>query len=205
MYLPLTDWLACPHCGPTWGLIVLAEQIQDRRVLEGALGCPNCQREYPIRGGVPDLRREPGPTAVFGAGNSSGDLLRLAAMLGITEGRGYALLLGAPANQAAALADLITGLEVIASGPGVERGPEQRGVNRVQVDGVLPLRDGSVRGVVLGAGVPEALQQEALRVLMIGGRLVISRALPGAESMARANVVREDARDENDIVATRIR
>jgi hypothetical protein len=126
-------------------------------------------------------------------------------MLGVAEGRGYVLLLGAAAARGVELAELVSGLEVIAIGAPAEREQQRQGVSRLLSDAVLPLRDHSMRGVVLGAGVPEALQREALRVLMTGGRLVIARALQAAESIADASVVRENVRDQNHIVVTRVR
>lgn len=63
MHLVLTDRLTCPRCGPQFGLILLAERLEDRRVLDGALGCPNCRDRYPITGGFGDLR--PAPRAAW--------------------------------------------------------------------------------------------------------------------------------------------
>jgi uncharacterized protein YbaR (Trm112 family) len=203
MHLVLTDALVCPQCGPGEGLIVLAERMENRRVLEGALGCPGCRRQYPIRGGLVDLRTDPGAEpAVHYVELASPDALALAALLGLTEGRGYALLLGSAAARAGALSALVPGLALIAVGPAAGH-EEQAGVNRVLVDAVLPLRDRSMRGVVLGAGAPAHLGNEALRVLAIGGRLVISTALSGAEEMAHAVAVRELARAGDHIVVVR--
>lgn len=63
MHLVLTDRLTCTRCGPQFGLILLAEQLENRRVLEGALGCPNCRDRYPIQQGFGDLR--PAPRAAW--------------------------------------------------------------------------------------------------------------------------------------------
>lgn len=52
MHLTLTDKLTCPRCGPDSGLILLADRIRDRRVLEGSLDCADCMERYPIRGGL---------------------------------------------------------------------------------------------------------------------------------------------------------
>ncbi len=57
MHILLTDVLSCPRCGPAHGLILLADRIAERRVLEGILGCPNCRARYAIAGGFADLRR----------------------------------------------------------------------------------------------------------------------------------------------------
>lgn len=56
MHILLTDRLTCPRCGPTFGLILLSDRMEDRRVVSGRLGCANCRESYPIRGAVADLR-----------------------------------------------------------------------------------------------------------------------------------------------------
>src|SRR5690606_34919244 len=101
MFLPLTDLLTCPRCGPEYGLILLADRIEDRRVLAGALGCPRCHTRYPITAGLADLRlreaEEPaeqteseGTSASAGESAAEGsdreEAVRLAALLGLAEG-----------------------------------------------------------------------------------------------------------------------
>jgi uncharacterized protein YbaR (Trm112 family) len=48
------DILACPLCKGELGLEV--EKEGDGEILAGRLTCLNCQRSYPIRDGIPDLR-----------------------------------------------------------------------------------------------------------------------------------------------------
>ena len=38
MHILLTDLLFCPRCGPQHGLILLANRLEERRVLDGWLG-----------------------------------------------------------------------------------------------------------------------------------------------------------------------
>jgi uncharacterized protein YbaR (Trm112 family) len=61
MHILLTDVLACPRCGPEFGLIVLADVIEERRVRNGRLGCPNCRNSYEVADGVADLRHDSFP------------------------------------------------------------------------------------------------------------------------------------------------
>jgi len=72
MNLVLTDVLACPRCGPPFGLILLADSMRERRVLEGVLGCPNCYGRYPVRGGLADLRAVPEGAPAVSAGEGPG-------------------------------------------------------------------------------------------------------------------------------------
>src|SRR5690606_8442394 len=52
MHIVLTDLLTCPRCGPAHGLILVADGLAERRVLDGALGCANCREKYEIRDGA---------------------------------------------------------------------------------------------------------------------------------------------------------
>jgi uncharacterized protein YbaR (Trm112 family) len=205
MHLVLTDILVCPHCGPGAGLIVLAERMENRRVLQGALGCPGCRRQFSIRDGVPDLRRESSESTTDPAATGTGpasDGLRLAALLGLADARGYALLIGAPAEDTAALAALLPQLELITvATPAASQGSAS--INRLLTDAVLPLRAGTVSSALLGAHAPPTMIAETMRVLSAGARLVVATALPGAEELAASSQLRVLARDAEHIVCVR--
>lgn len=63
MLLDLSEIFVCPRCRPTQGLVVLVDEIRDRRVVRGHLGCPECEGRFPVERGV--LR--------FGAGERGAD------------------------------------------------------------------------------------------------------------------------------------
>jgi uncharacterized protein YbaR (Trm112 family) len=98
MHLSLTDILTCPRCGPEFTLVLLADRVEDRRVLDGSLGCANCRERYPVHDGFADLRPPPaGPLPDAGAGPRPGpqdEAYRLAALMGVTQGPGFVLVLG---------------------------------------------------------------------------------------------------------------
>ncbi len=180
MHILLTDLLTCPRCGPGFGLVVLAERLEDRRVREGRLGCANCRESYPIEEGVADLRYPPGaaPAAVEARNPEGEEALRLAALLGGGEAAGTVLLLGVPGGTAAGVARLLPGTQVAASaGEGEAR---DDGVSRARIGVRIPFRDRSLRGVALGAGADPTLLEEAVRTLAPGARLVWDPAPPGA-------------------------
>jgi uncharacterized protein YbaR (Trm112 family) len=78
--LLLTDRLACPRCGPGFGLILLADRLEQRRVHQGTLGCPNCRDSFTVRGGFADLRAPPrGPLPEGLAGGDPGLVAEAAA------------------------------------------------------------------------------------------------------------------------------
>jgi uncharacterized protein YbaR (Trm112 family) len=177
MHILLTDQLVCPRCGPAFGLILLADQMEDRRVLEGRLGCANCREEYAVLNGMADLRFPAGAplTAVAPAASDSDDATRLAALLGVAEGVSPVLIAGPAAAHAPVIASLVDHLEVVAVDPNLAAQPEQPGVSRFASRAVLPFRSRSMRAVAL-TGESTSLLDEAVRVLSPAGRLVVEAA-----------------------------
>lgn len=186
MHIALTDLVTCPRCGPEHGLILRADRLEERRALEGALGCPNCHGQYPIRGGYVDMRLTPEPEGVGPAYPADPDAaVRLAALLGVTTGHGFVLVVGPGASVAPGLAALIEGLEVVAIDPSVAGWSEERGVDRVGTEaGRLPFRSRSMRGVALTGADGGVWLEEAARVVGARGRLVVD----GAEGVDEARL-----------------
>lgn len=135
MFLELSEIFVCPSCRPAQGLVVLVDAIEERRVRQGHLGCPECERRVPIRDGV--LRfdrarpsgRERDPDGGHGEGKAgSGAALlsgvnpeegatRLAALLGADGAEGCLLLGPGLGRLAAPLARLAGDAEVLALAP----------------------------------------------------------------------------------------
>jgi uncharacterized protein YbaR (Trm112 family) len=188
MHILLTDVLACPRCGPEMGLVLLADRMEDRRVVEGRLGCPNCREMYGISGGVADLRA-PGAavTAEHAAASAEGGeeaALRLAALLGLAEAKGMVLVAGPGAALAGRMAALVEGVEVIAVSP-VPTPADAPGVSAVAAGAVLPLRDRVLTGAALTGSASVEMVAEALRVLRPGARLVVTEAGEGTAGWLR--------------------
>jgi len=175
MHILVTDQLACPRCGPAFGLILLADQMVDRRVLEGSLACANCREHYPIVRGYGDLRPPPrdplGPDEPLHP-EESDSASRLAALLGVTEGPGLLLIVGPSARLVYPLVGRFEGIELVAAHPQIREDPELEGVSRLAISRSLPFLSGSVRGVILEGSGGEGLIPEAGRVLVRGARLV---------------------------------
>ncbi|HYH80178.1 MAG TPA: hypothetical protein VEX86_10280 [Longimicrobium sp.] len=195
MHILLTDILTCPRCGPEFGLILLADRIEERRVLDGRLGCANCREQYPVRGGEVDLRlpgAAPAPAAAGAEGSAaSGDggqeaAVRLAALLGLADAQGKVLLAGPGAALAEAVAALVPEVEVIALAPEPGDAGERPGVTRMAgATAPLPFRARTLRGVALTGGADAAALAEGVRVLQPGARLVVDGAAPGtAEALS---------------------
>lgn len=203
MHIVLTDILTCPVCGPDFGLIVLAQQIEDRRVLEGRLGCPNCERHYPIERGLAHLEPDTKLTVGEGEAADAERAVRIAAFAGLQEGRGLSLLIGAPAGQAAELAKLLPGTEFIAFADNIDRWAEQAGVNRMVAGKHLPVGNARLRAVVLSGAEGIGLLGEAARVLSVGGRLVWLDAPADTDAALAAAGLRAMARDPANLIAVR--
>lgn len=137
MFLELAEVLDCPDCGASAGLVAFVDRAEERRIVEGRLGCPLCEIEVPIRRGTMrfDLsdaarRATPGASTVPPAANAraataaaagprAGEAaletaLRLAALLGVSDRAGIVVLLGPRlAVHAPAIARLGDRLEVL--------------------------------------------------------------------------------------------
>src|SRR5690349_5161137 len=191
MHILLTDVLTCPRCGPDFGLILLAEGIEDRRVTGGHLGCPNCRSQFPIRGRVADLRlgASASPESPASTDPSTGDgeaAVRLAALMGLAGASGLALVAGPGARHAAAVSALVPELEVIAVSESADAAESaEAGVSRVLASGAgLPFR-GGLRAAALTGGADDARLREGLRVLAPGARLVVDPAPADAAERLR--------------------
>lgn len=186
MYILLTDVLACPRCGPEFGLLVQADRLEERRVVDGRLGCPNCRETYPVRGGTAHL--SPGAPVVAdpqAAGEDAEAPVRLAALMGLAGARGMVLVAGPGARHAAAISELVPEVEVVTV-DGDPAGPMEPGVSRVLAGAVLPFRDASMRAAALTGGADEGRLKEALRVLAPGARLVVHPAPADAAGRLQA-------------------
>jgi uncharacterized protein YbaR (Trm112 family) len=202
MHILLTDVITCPHCGPSFGLVVLVDELADRRVREGWLACANCRERYRISAGVADLRAAGEPLSDGGA-VSGADAERLAALAGVARGPGYLLLAGSAGAQAATIAALLEDVHVIAAVADAAGVPEHAQVTRVRVARALPFYSGRIAGVVLGGVAASALLEEGARVLSPVGRLVLDGAPPDAAARVERAGLRVAAATDDVLVAVR--
>lgn len=184
--------------------MLLADELADRRVLMGSLGCSNCRERFPIEGGHCDLRPPPrdvhDPSGLVKS--VSGDAVTLGALLGVTKGPGEVALLGSLASHGHALAALIPGLEVVCIDDGLREVPEEPGVSRLAAGPTLPFFTGVMRGVALVVTDDPQRLGEAARILARGSRLVAFNAADAtAEELGRLDL--ELVLDEGGTVVAR--
>lgn len=225
MFLELAEALDCPRCRDGYGLVTFVTRAHLRRVLEGHLGCPMCEVEFPIVDGTVRFgpaaaeASEPAPRPTGGppdgtgpeTGSSDGETpgapwgsgpegaVRIAALLGLTDGAGGVILLGpGPGALGVAVAELAGSagrIEILAwLDDGAARQPWgvdelARGVNPVLGADLTrwPVRAAALDGVALARPAGGSIE-EAVRALRPEGRLVLldsdDEALEGLSSLA---------------------
>jgi uncharacterized protein YbaR (Trm112 family) len=210
MHILLTDILACPRCGPDFGLVLIADRVEERRVLEGRLGCPNCREQYPVRGGALDARLGGGAADASPSPDAAAEpvapdaeaAVRLAALLGLADARGTVLIAGPGAALAGEVAALVPELEVVALVAEPDAAEEVPGVSRVAAGAGLPFRARTLRGVALTGGAGPALLAEAVRVLQPGARLLVEGADAGTVGTVSALGAQVMLAQEGTVVAS---
>ncbi len=170
MFIELTDHLRCPAEHEEAFLVLLPERLEGRSVRAGTLGCPVCDRRFTLQDGVLDTGGAPMAPAL-----SDGGLLgpeALAPLAGLNGPGGYLVLVGPPARAWRAVAGLIPGVGLVAVNPPREVADEA-GLSVLR-GGMLALKSGSMRGVVLGSpyGADPAWVRDAARVVLPGLRVV---------------------------------
>jgi uncharacterized protein YbaR (Trm112 family) len=179
MHLFLTDRIICPQCDAEFGLILLAHEVRNHRVLEGDLGCHNCRENYPVRKGFADLRKPPRTPISPSSDDSDPGFadaeasVRLAALLGVTEGPGTLLIKGPAARVSSGLVRLVPGVEVVGLGPDLIGEPESEGVSRMVSHPRIPFFSDSLRAILLSGQVEDRDIDEAVRVVAPSGRVVV--------------------------------
>ena len=183
MHIELTDHLRCPTDHVEQFLVLLPGESSDRSVLTGDLGCPVCGRVVRLTEGIADFGGGVASTGITALGAEA-----VAAFLGIAGPGGYVALAGGVTSIAPKLEQLLPGvrLALINPPPGTSDSPEAS----VLRAGRLPLKTGSMRGVVLGSDAARpAWVADAIRAVLPGLRVVGEGGQPpeaGVELLAQA-------------------
>ena len=92
MFIELTDHLRCPATHDESFLVLLPEDVVNRQVRSGTLGCPLCNATYPIIDGVAHFGAPVRRSACAPA--APPPVAGLAAFLGLSGPGGYVALVG---------------------------------------------------------------------------------------------------------------
>lgn len=186
MFIELADLLRCQANHPESHLVVATGEMKGRRISRGVIGCPVCNAEYRIEGGV----------VRFGTADSAEtaettapvpDATAIHAFLGLGGPGGYVALVGSATRAAPALSALLGEVHLVGinAPSGVVSDPM---FSLLECPGSIPLRTATVRGVVVGGERADQLWlAEAARVVLPGQRLVVlsnEGSIEGVERMA---------------------
>lgn len=189
MFLELVDSLRCvrPH-EDSW-LVARADELLDRHIVEGELGCPICGARYAVHDGVADFRADVERAAETPRlGSNQALALRAAALLGLTEPGGLVVLAGDWSASANTLLEMTEGVQFLAVDPGATLWSHDA-LSLARIANVLPLAAACARGIALDAAhATPSLLAGAARALAPSGRLIApssARVPDSLEELAR--------------------
>ena len=182
MHSELVDTLRCLSIHEESWLVAAADEIDGRHIMRGVLGCPVCHARYPIERGIADFSEGSRLPIVLEPETSvTGDsaVMKLAAMLDLTEPSGYIILVGTWARLGAALRELVPVMILAVNPPpDVRMGDGMSGVATIDR---IPVAAGSARGIAfdtLEATTSGAIEPlAALRAVKSGARVVASASV----------------------------
>lgn len=187
MHIGLSEILTCPRCRSPQGLVVMVDELDgDGRVRQGDLGCPRCERRFPVEGGVVDLLRgEEEGDGDEGGREGSGDTpppeelaVEVGALLDARALRGAVVLGRGLAAAGPRVAELADDARLLCLGGQDEAPPEGRGASRCTLArspaGSLPVLSGKAAGVALWRPRPDETER-GRTALAPGGRLAALR------------------------------
>ncbi|HEX9895379.1 MAG TPA: hypothetical protein VGA78_15730 [Gemmatimonadales bacterium] len=186
MFIELTDHLRCPADHDEAYLVLLPDRSVGRDVVAGHLGCPVCGWNTSFTQGQVD----------FGGGTpASGDTAlspeAVHAFLGLGGPGGFVALVGAATGLIPDLVPVLRGIHLVAINPAFQVGEGFPG--SVLRSAILPLKRGSMRGVVLGADVASdaGWVRQAARATLPGLRICGEGPAP---DLAEVEVLASSAR-----------
>lgn len=186
MHIELVDSLRCPEPHDDTWLVASVTRFDGRDIVEGALGCPICRRQFVVsRGEVGFAGEAPAEGGESGSSIAppvpdGDDVLRARALLALDEPGGIVLLGGVLAWLAQPLSDDAQVTPILLNAP-AWAWSDTVAPSAVRAHASLPFAGGSLRAVWLDAATATpSLLAGAARALRPGGRLVapVAAALP---------------------------
>lgn len=204
MRLEIAERLRCPHPHAPTPLIVVADRVIERDLIQGRAGCPVCRSEARVEEGDVWFDAPVAATGAASVPSTPADhvaLERLVALLGLAEPEGTVLLTGAYARFALLVATSAeVGVVTLADHGSPASAGYRRGLAVSAVHGVasrLPFADATFRAAAVDTTLASSLVTDVVRAVRVGGRVVAAAALD------RPAGVRELARDATEWVGER--
>jgi uncharacterized protein YbaR (Trm112 family) len=173
MFIPLVDSLRCPRPHAETWLVASIDRAENRDIIEGVLGCPNCLAEYPIRDGVVYFNAEAERSSFRQPDEMQAT--RLAAALELIEGRMTAVLHGDWGAHAQIVRSMSPAQLILVNPPeGVVSGD---GISIIVAD-TAPLAQSSADGVAVDSTASDAMIASLDAALARGRNMVGPVAVP---------------------------
>lgn len=172
MFVELIESLRCPRDHTESPLVVTASRTDARHIMEGMLGCPVCQAEFPIRAGEALFSSSRDASV---AAPSEETAMRLAAFLDLTDARGFAILCGAWGAHAEEVRAISHTPLLMVNPP---EGLDVSGTGIVRVHGRLPVAPSSARAAALDETDDQVLLTSTVTAVRSGGRVIGPVSLP---------------------------
>jgi hypothetical protein len=171
LFIELSEFLRCPEPHDETFCVVVPDEMGNRLITRGLVGCPVCRREYAIADGIVHFEPAPeGPANREPADLPDTDVVQ--AVLGLTNPGGFVVLVGSAAQLAGPLAVRMAGVHFVGVNAPAAVTPSPA-LSLLVHSTRIPLRSSMARGVVLGAeSAREPWITEGARVLLQGLRLV---------------------------------
>jgi hypothetical protein len=192
MFIELTDHLRCLADHDEAYLVLLPDRMEGRDVRAGHVGCPLCGWTAAIRDGMLDYGTQAAPQSAAPRSATASSLTAeaLHSFLGLSGPGGFAAVVGLDGMTAERLATLLPGVHVALINP---RGTPPRSVPAdlsVLYAPRLPLKQSSMRGVVLAGGwaSDDRWVADGVRAVLPGLRIVVELPAPAGDRL----VVPED-------------
>ncbi len=191
MQRDLLDSLRCPGLHEESWLVAIVHEASGTELTAAELACPVCGAEYLVTDGVARFTAAAVPADDRSLTGEA--LLRLAALLGVSESHQPIALVGRYAASGASLAAFVAAPQLLVNSGG---STSAVGASRIVVGDRLPLGVDTVAAVAIDdANASESMLESAARALRLHGRLVAPASAVVPPTM------REIARDEHEWVA----
>ena len=172
MFVELIELMRCPRGHAESNLIAAAERTSDRHIVDGTLGCPVCNAEFRIAGGVARFDAPPPTSAALPDAELA---LKLAALLDLADPKGFAILTGAYGAQLDAVQRLVETAIVLQNPPknvsGIPAGV-------IECTDTAPFAPSSLRAGAIDESASDALRASVVRTVQSGGRIIGPLSMP---------------------------